>query len=379
MGRRARVNGRERRVTNRKYLHFTYTGNILENTTQHFPHGHGTAYYKNGSVYQGDFNFGKKHGYGLLTYEDGSTYEGCFLDNIRSGYAIYKCQCGCVYQGNYKDNRKSGEGTYIDPFENIFKGVFDNNSKNGIGSLTYKSDKSKLSGYWKNDTLDDSENIIYKTQDGIYSGTWSLKEKKLEGEYKCFNGSVIISSWTWTENIEDEPPNFERYDWCFYSNSKGMYYSGYLKHNYPTLENNCFHGFGKLTYEDGSFYEGIFRDGHPTESGWLIDSFGNSYQGQIKDNKPHGLGLEYTQEGLLIKGFFDKGNLVYSILILERSGNYYRGEIKNNDITGQGRYVLASGRSYEGYFKNGERVGVHLRTSSRGVQSKKEFGITYLD
>ena len=40
---------------------------------------------------------------------------------------------------------------------------------------------------------------------------------------------------------------------------------------------------------------------------------------------------------------------------------------------------ISSGRSYKGYFENGERVGVHLRTSSRGVQSKKEFGITYLD
>ena len=195
MGRRGRSHCREKSVTNRRYQKFTYTGDILEDRNQNNPHGHGIAYYKNGTVYEGKFNLGRRHGYGKLTYNDGSTYEGIFIDDIRNGYGTYNCQCGCVYKGNYKDNCKSGEGIYIDPFGNIFKGIFDNNSKNGVGTLTYKRDKSKLSGYWKNEILDDSENIIYKTNDGIYSGTWSLKEKKLEGEYKCFNGEVIMSSW----------------------------------------------------------------------------------------------------------------------------------------------------------------------------------------
>ena len=65
------------------------------------------------------------------------------------------------------------------------------------------------------------------------------------------------------------------YGTCLYSSPRGRYYSGYFKNSYPTLENNSFHGYGKITYENGSYYEGIFRDGCPTEFGWLIDIFGN--------------------------------------------------------------------------------------------------------
>lgn len=40
MGRRGRVRCRERSVTNRRYLKFTYTGNIFEDRKQNYPHGH---------------------------------------------------------------------------------------------------------------------------------------------------------------------------------------------------------------------------------------------------------------------------------------------------------------------------------------------------
>ena len=406
MGRRGRQYNRERYVTNRRYPSFNYTGNIFEERFQNYPHGTGAAYYQDGTIYKGLFKLGKKHGYGELTYTDGSIYKGefrndnrdgygevtrydgsfykgNFKNDTRHGYGIYQCQCGCLYQGNYVNNCRSGNGSYKDPFGNTFKGKFDNNLKNGVGTLTYKKDNSKLSGYWKEGLLDNSENIIYRTRDGIYSGSWLIEEKKLEGEYKCFNGVIIMSSWMWTENIYDEPPKLQMYGTCLYSSPRGRYYSGYFKNSYPTLENNSFHGHGKITYENGSYYEGIFRDGCPTEFGWLIDKFGNSYQGQIKDHKPHGLGIWYPQKNntatLIIKGVFEKGDLVYAILRLERGGHQYRGEIKNNTPHGMGTYKLASERSYEGYFDEGRRVGIHLRTSSKGIQSKKEFGITYLD
>lgn len=383
MGRSGRSHCRERSVTNRRYLKFTYTGNIFEDRNKNYPHGHGIAYYKNGSVYEGEFDFGRRHGYGKLTYNDGSIYEGTFTDDTRNGFGTYQCHCGCIYTGSYVNNLKSGDGFYINPFGNIFRGKFDNNLKNGVGTLTYKKDGSQLSCYWKDDVLDNSENIIYKTKDGIYSGTWFIEEKKLEGEYKCINGAFIMSSWIWTQNIYVEPPKLEMYGTCLYSNPQGRYYSGYFKNSYPTLENNSFHGHGKITYENGSYYEGIFRDGCPTEFGWLIDKFGNSYQGQIKDSKPHGLGIWYLQKvikaTLIIKGVFEKGVLVYAILCLEISGNSYCGEIKNYTFHGGGIYKLASGRSYKGYFEKGRRVGIHLRTSSKGIQSEKDFGITYLD
>ena len=54
---------RERYVTNREYQSFTYTGNISRvmsgETFLNFPHGTGSAYYKDGTIYKGLFSFGK--------------------------------------------------------------------------------------------------------------------------------------------------------------------------------------------------------------------------------------------------------------------------------------------------------------------------------
>lgn len=45
--------------------------------------------YKDGSIYDGEWQANSKHGFGLMKYPDGSTYEGEWKNNFRHGYGVY--------------------------------------------------------------------------------------------------------------------------------------------------------------------------------------------------------------------------------------------------------------------------------------------------
>ena len=50
-------------------------------------------------------------------------------------------------------------------------------------------------------------------------------------------------------------------------------------------------GPGKETYEGGSSYEGVFKDGTPHGQGTYTWSNGQKYVGEFKEGKPHGQGI----------------------------------------------------------------------------------------
>ena len=81
MGRKG--NSKKRHVTKRKFLTFIYTGYILEEKFQNYPHGSGKAFYNDGTIYEGLFSYGKREGLGKLEYNDGSIYYGLFRDDLK--------------------------------------------------------------------------------------------------------------------------------------------------------------------------------------------------------------------------------------------------------------------------------------------------------
>ena len=52
-------------------------------------------------------------------------------------------------------------------------------------------------------------------------------------------------------------------------------------------------GPGKETYEGGSSYEGVFKDGTPHGQGTYTWSNGQKYVGEFKEGKPHGQGYSH--------------------------------------------------------------------------------------
>ena len=98
--------------------------------------------------------------------------------------------------------------------------------------------------------------------------------------------------------------------------------------------NGVFHGKGKLTFPDGSVYEGDFKNG-----------------------KPHGRGIYTTttqcvREGQFVEGILhgDKCRSTYP------EGQTYEGSFQHGHIKGFGKATYVGGHKYEGNFAQG-RIG----------------------
>ena len=98
-------------------------------------HGKGIIRYENGKTFNGEFNNGKKVGEGVLTIKHGEDgpeekYVGEFQDDYYHGFGKYTFKDGSVYEGNWDRGKKSGKGTFFnmspEPGEpEKFEGLFE--------------------------------------------------------------------------------------------------------------------------------------------------------------------------------------------------------------------------------------------------------------
>ncbi len=96
-------------------------------------------------------------------------------------------------------------------------------------------------------------------------------------------------------------------------------------------------GFGKLTYADGSIYEGEFVNNLPSGNDeTLTFADGKQYQGTFVAGRMQGFGT-----------------------LTWPNGDVYVGTFNANAITGAGRFFWKEGSvTYEGTFENGKRHGL---------------------
>lgn len=95
---------------NEKYEGEWYDGNI---------HGKGKYFYRNGSVYEGQFYMNKREGYGTYTWNN-KYYEGEWKDNVMNGKGSY-CKEGIVVHGIWKKGKLEGEGISLGIDEEMLK------------------------------------------------------------------------------------------------------------------------------------------------------------------------------------------------------------------------------------------------------------------
>ena len=96
------------------------------------------------------------------------------------------------------------------------------------------------------------------------------------------------------------------------------------------------HGYGKLTFLSGEYYEGDFVYGRMTGYGVYVYAsvIGDRYEGYMENGKRNGTG-KYTWA----------------------DGSYYEGSYKNDMKNGEGRYIWADGSSYTGAYVNDVKNG----------------------
>jgi len=123
--------------------------------------------------------------------------------------------------------------------------------------------------------------------------------------------------------------------------------NGYYKG--PVNDKKEPHGFGTMQYNDGSSYEGYWKNGlREGKHGILKFPTGVTYEGDFKDDEYHGTGL-YT----------------------EKNGDSYEGDFVHGALDGHGRHTLVSKKvAYDGQYKQGNPHGQGVMTALDGTEYK---------
>ena len=135
------------------------------------------------------------------------------------------------------------------------------------------------------------------------------------------------------------------------------------------FQNALRHGKGKMTYADGSVYEGPFSYGKKNGNGGTITYVnGDKYVGQWSGDFPNGKGKYFFKtkeryEGDFVNGEFDGQGIMYYA-----DQAYYKGAWKKSKKHGIGTLVTADGDQKSGTWSQGKLVtkpaGAPTRTES---------------
>ena len=126
------------------------------------PYGKGIAKYPNGTIYDGNWQYGAPNGYGELdAFND--HYKGYFVNGKPEGWCYAQFASGAWYIGEMRERMPEGYGFYYT-----------------------RSDTTLLIGNWRNQHLEG--NGIALTPDGVYEGTFANGEYNGEGFFKHRKG-----------------------------------------------------------------------------------------------------------------------------------------------------------------------------------------------
>ncbi|MCL2322439.1 MAG: hypothetical protein FWC47_10120 [Oscillospiraceae bacterium] len=160
----------------------------------------------------------------------------------------------------------------------------------------------------------------------------------------------------------------------------GVDYNG-IKWTYTgSIANECFHGHGKLEWDNGNKYDGEFHFGNRTGRGTYKWANGDRYTGDWLNNRCTGRGTfkwangtqyfgEWSNDLRNGKGLFKMengdqydGDWIDDVRTGKgtyrwANGDIYNGDFKDNEITGNGKKIWMDGSSYIGEWYNGARNG----------------------
>lgn len=164
----------------------------------------------------------KYTGYGICSFEKGE-YTGEIVNGIRQGFGVMKFVNYDIYEGDWDCGQMHGHGVYKfwdktkDRIGKTYSGQFSHGAREGIGRM------------------------VYANHD-VYQGTWQNNYRTGNGICWFADGSVFHGLWKFDKMIRG-----------VFRKSNGELYDGELK-------DGKYHGYGKLFWPNGFWFEGIFAD-----------------------------------------------------------------------------------------------------------------------
>ncbi|KAF0976640.1 hypothetical protein FDP41_004539 [Naegleria fowleri] len=335
-------------------------------------HGHGLLMLPNGSVYEGEF-LNNKYSKGKLIFVNGDQYEGCFKDDLPDDdKGVFRFLNSDVYTGTVRQGKVTGFGEFKYKDGSIYKGEVLDGKRHGKGLIEFYDGSHKVKYYdgdWKNNKCDGKGTLVNTQIQQVYTGEFKngfyhgqgvllsgLEQYRCEGE---FENGLIKNGFGYFTSLDNEHVEYEG-TW------KVKLFTGKMRQfsiQTKTLEfegemvNSKRHGFGKIIYQDGSFYEGEFQENEMTGKGTFTEQ-DRSYTGQFLKSLFCGRGkLKSRYEGkeYLFEGEFKEHqpyNGKGSVLISAKTGDYLEGEFRDGQFFGKGRHTFDDGSYYEGDIRN---------------------------
>ena len=142
-------------------------------------------------------------------------------------------------------------------------------------------------------------------------------------------------------------------------------------------KNDLFHGHGILLSKNGDFYQGDFISGKMEGFGIYYSSkYKYKYTGEFFDNKFDGKGkIIYEQSDIYnyYEGNFSEGYMHSSGNLIFNDGSCYKGNFNKNYFEGNGIFIFTNGRKYNGSWKKNRMDGVGVFTWEDGTKYKGQY------
>jgi len=181
-----------------------------------------------------------------------------------------------------------------------------------------------------NDTIqvENQEILDPYGEEGVYSGALSKSTGMPNGrgllEYHK-NGRWCEGDW-----VHGRLTGYGRL-----SNGSGDNYEGYLK-------NDHFHGYGVMQFDNGRVFEGTYFKGQMVQ-GKMTYQDGSIYDGSWVDCARHGRGRCIFGDGSIYEGEFKAGHFHGNGQMTWNDGGYYRGDWCQGQMHGMGKEVRPNG------------------------------------
>ena len=168
--------------------------------------------------------------------------------------------------------------------------------------------------------------------------------------------SLSFSGNAWSQDVEQE---LSRTDEVY----EGSYVNGVRE------------GYGKLTYEDGSVYEGEFANDLPSGNDeTMLFADGRRYQGTFIEGQMQGYGTLEWPNGDVYVGTFNANAITGTGTFFWQNGNVsYKGTIEDGKLHGLGVMLWPDGRRYDGAFRQNERHGFGIYRNADGSSYRGFF------
>ena len=274
-------------------------------------YGYGSVYDQDTqSRLQGFFIDGQLNGKGKV-FETGRTVEGDFIDgSMVSGTIVWEAVSDrvSVFKGRLSGNMGNGvrEWTRLDRSEReMHMGTFEDGLMEGegyksimqMGSRIYSSGIYAYGKQYGTGTY----NANFTSRDTgiaeefVYEGGFYADAFHGEGDLHMTLKNIPEGSWTFTRcNVRLPEVNADSLEIFI----NGVFEDGSFKK-------------GKISYSDGSWYEGTFDEAGIVEGAMLrIYSDGTWYQGECRLGKCHGMGEIHYVDGTVYSGVFEYGSPV---------------------------------------------------------------------